>query len=282
MKLLAQKTNLELQARSGLPFSVYTVGTEHQPPITRLQGFSAHQLFLTFAGSGRFRAMGERSWRVLSSGSLLTIPAGCPYECIPSGREPWQIGYVTFTEERSGGLSEWIIGKEPQLWTIRDPALAFPYLERIWDVSGPDYDALTACERLFSFCLFVKGQSERSESPRESFPAGGSGAYAGHILDTAIRFLHDHLNRSITTAELAGYVGYSQRQLTRLFRLKFNTTPLQYLQDYRLRTGDSLLKDNPQLTIAQVAGYIGMSPEYFTRLYPCKALSVPKAACLQS
>lgn len=267
MKLLSQRSNLEMLTRSALPFSVYTVGTEHQPPITRVQGFSAHQLYLTFAGNGLFRAPGESTWRKLSAGSLLTIPAGYPYECIPMGSEPWRIGYVTFIEERSGGLCEWIVGKQPQLITIRDPELAFPFLERIWDASGPDYDAWSSCERLFSFCLFIKQQTEQDESPHVSFPVEGTGTYAGNILDTAIRFLHDHVNRSITIAELADYVGYSQRQLTRLFRLKVKTTPLQYLQAYRLRTGYSLLKDNPLLTIAQVTTYIGMSPEYFSRLY---------------
>lgn len=267
MKLLAQRNNLDVGAHSALPFAVYTVGTEHQLPITRLKGFSAHQLFLTFGGAGQFRALGEPAWKTLTAGTLLTIPAGCAYECLPAGSEPWRIGYVTFTEQPNGMLANWIVGVQPKLTALDDPAPAFPLLERIWEVSGPAYDPWQACERLFAFCLYLKRQSGRDPTPREAQPDDMRGSYADTILATAIRFLHDHLNHPITIAELADYVGYSQRQLTRLFRRKLRTSPLQYLQEYRLRTGDSLLKDNPALTIAQAAANVGMSPEYFTRLY---------------
>ncbi|TLS49279.1 AraC family transcriptional regulator [Paenibacillus antri] len=279
MPLLPQRSNPVLHDRAKLPFAVYTVGTEHQQPIARLRGFSAHQLFLTFAGSGRFRTLDGSGWRTLSAGTLLTLPADCPYECVPLGDEPWRIGYVSFAAEASEGWTEWIVGGRPRFATIREPELALAGLERIWDVCGPAFDPWAACERLFAYCLLLKRQTDpEAAPPREAATADDGGAYAERILDAAIRYMHDHLDRPVAIAELAGCVGYSQRQLTRLFRRKLKTTPLRYLQDYRLRTGDSLLKDNLQLTIAQTAASVGMSPEYFSKMYKKRFGRLPSEA----
>lgn len=84
MELLPLRSNLTHSLRELLPLSVYTAGTEIQPPITRMKGFSAHQLFLTLSGSGRFRRLqvNKDKWDILGPGQLLYIPpAACTSIC---------------------------------------------------------------------------------------------------------------------------------------------------------------------------------------------------------
>ncbi|MDT3425853.1 hypothetical protein J2Z22_001372 [Paenibacillus forsythiae] len=102
MKLLQLHTNLNASFAGDVPLYVYTVETEKQPPITRLNGFSAKQLFFTIAGGGEFRLLGQDNWDILMPDRLLYIPGGLPHEYVPKGREPWLTGYVTFVEKEDG------------------------------------------------------------------------------------------------------------------------------------------------------------------------------------
>lgn len=65
--------------------------------------------------------------------------------------------------------------------------------------------------------------------------------------------------------------------LTRLFRQSIGLTPLQYLQQIRLRTARLLLQDHPELTVRQAASYVGLEPVYFTRLYKREFHRLPSA-----
>ncbi|WP_373230704.1 hypothetical protein [Cohnella sp.] len=65
------RSNSSHQFEEGLPFAVYTVGTEMQASITRLEGFSANQLFLTFSGKGKLRLLGQDKWDIINPGTLL-------------------------------------------------------------------------------------------------------------------------------------------------------------------------------------------------------------------
>lgn len=267
LELLSLRSNSLYQIDEGLPFAVYTAGTEIQSPITRLEGFSANQLFLTFSGKGRFRLPGQDKWDILQPHMLLYIPAGKPHEYMPEGVEPWYVGYVTFVENEAGMLSGWGFGAESFHCPFKEKERLYDLLKKIWSLSGAQHDEWAATECLFAFCLELKRQLQSTS--KVSISAFTNRAYEDQhtIVDIAVRFLHDHLERHITMGELAAHVGYSQKQLTRLFRNSLQMTPLQYLQQLRLRTASLLLAEQPNMSIRQAAAYIGMEPVYFTRLF---------------
>lgn len=270
MELLGLRSNGVHDLEEGLPFAVYTVGTEMQQPITRVEGFSAGQLFLTFSGVGRFRLIGQNKPDILEPGSLLYIPAGVPNEYMPVGDEPWFVGYVTFVEREPGLLAAWGFGRDPFIRRIGNPDLLYARIETIWSLSGPQHEPWKATEALFAFCLELKKQLHE-HPPGLAKPtvtvSANSSVIPHPAVESAVRFLHDHLERSLTVRELADYAGYSQKQLTRLFRRHLGQTPLQYLLQLRLRTAALLLHEHPGLTIRQAAAYVGMEPVYFTRLF---------------
>ena len=87
-----------------------------------MKGFSAHQLFLTISGSGRFRRLGsdKDKWDILTSGNLLYIPAGCAHEYRPQDGEAWHVSYVTFLENFGNTLTGWGFRDMPRLLAVND------------------------------------------------------------------------------------------------------------------------------------------------------------------
>lgn len=66
-----------------VPFTVYTVGMEQQGVLSRLEGFSAHQLLITVSGRGRAHLLGQNKWDILEENTVLYVPAGFPNEYMP-------------------------------------------------------------------------------------------------------------------------------------------------------------------------------------------------------
>ena len=267
MELLTLRGNLNQTLSELLPLTVYTAGMENQRSITRMKGFSAHQLFLTISGSGRFRRLGSEKdkWDILKSGNLLYIPAGCAHEYMPQDSEAWHVAYVTFLENFGNTLKGWGFRDIPRLFTVTDIPAITGRIRDIWTHSGGAPDLWHTSEALYALMLHIL-KSNQEQLPSAS-PVALPDSYRESAVDTAVQFLRDHLNRPITIASLAEHVGYSQKQLTRLFRSALDTTPLQYLHKLRLHTARQMLNEYPDLSIRQIAAYVGMEPVYFTRLY---------------
>ncbi|WNR46086.1 AraC family transcriptional regulator [Paenibacillus roseipurpureus] len=260
--MLTLRSNLILTSQD-LPLTVYTVGTERQPPITRLHGFSAKQVLLTLNGHGQFRCLGEDKWDILAPGSLLFIPDSLPHEYMPQGTSPWHVGYVTYLEKEPGistglGYEHDCLYFEPQ-----DTKRIYALIEKIWQHSGPDYDRWVTAETMFALLMEMNRQTQPKHVDAQKRPIH----YRDKVVDRATRFIHDHLQREITVAELATYVGYSTKQLLRLFVNVYGTTPLQYLLRVRMQTAATLLEQHPSMPIQEVAALVGMEPVYFSRIF---------------
>ncbi|WP_274365126.1 helix-turn-helix domain-containing protein [Paenibacillus thermotolerans] len=266
MKLLPLRANRRRTAEQHIPVTVYTVGTELQPPTTRLNGFSADQLFITFSGTGVFKRRGQDQWDIIEPDSFFYIPAGVPHEYLPQGEEPWFIGYVSFDEHRPGLLESFGFGGEPFHQAVKHTGRLYELLEQIWAQAGPDSEGWRSAELFLSFCL---------ELNKQTVPRGAGSMqatarpvrYPDSLVESVVLFLHDFLQRDVTMAELSSHFGYSSKQLSRLFQQKHGTTPLQYLQRLRLQTAAQMLAENPSMTVRQAAAHIGMEPVYFARLF---------------
>ncbi|WP_040950177.1 helix-turn-helix domain-containing protein [Gorillibacterium massiliense] len=262
MKLLALRTNLDQGGYQGLPLTVYTVGTEKQPPMTRLTGFSAMQLLVTSSGSGRFRHFGQEKWDIITSDQVLYIPEGIAHEYEPIGDEPWMVGFVSF----KGNGECWGFSHQPFLLEVESTARLFEYIEQIWSISGPNHDLWTASGQLYVFLAELRRLSFSKENNAIQRD-GDASEYRSSIVQRATRFMQDHLFRQLTIADLSEQIGYSQKQMTRLFLHAFGTTPLQYLKQMRLDSAAVLLEERPNLPVQQVARQVGMEPVYFSRMF---------------
>jgi transcriptional regulator GlxA family with amidase domain len=80
-------------------------------------------------------------------------------------------------------------------------------------------------------------------------------------------WIQENYRSSIQLADIARQFRMSTRSLNRRFRSAANTTPVQYLQEFRLSQAKDLLKHS-NLVISEVADQVGYSDaSYFTALF---------------
>jgi AraC-like DNA-binding protein len=265
MKILSIRTNLSFEGADILPLIVYTVGTERQSPMTRIEGFSGMQLILTFSGRGKFRLLGQEKWDIVPAQSVLYIPEGLPHEYLSAGDTPWMVGFVSFKGMPHAG-EVWGMADAPFLRHVGEIGRLSALLERIWSYSGADHDVWAAAEHLYAFLTEMKKQTFASEQSSRQASLSPL-PYRDAIVLRTTKFMREHMPRDLTMADLSAQIGYSHKHLTRLFQQAVGTTPLQYLKRIRLQTAARLLEERRDLTVGEVANTVGMEPVYFTRMF---------------
>jgi AraC-like DNA-binding protein len=279
LRLLPIQINLQANlAPPHLPWSIYTVGIETQQAVTRVQGFSANQFFISFAGSGRFRLLNESVWTEVPAASLFYMPAQLPHEYVPDTEAPWLLGYVSITEHIPHSLRAWGFADTPLVLPLLNTAMLNPWMEQIWVFSGASYDLWQTTEHFLHFLLEIKKQlaSIQPIHIHHEPKYDNNRSYQDSIVEQAIRFMHDHMERTLTARDLAAFIGYSPKHLNRLFVTSTGMTAMQYMQHIRLQSGTILLAEQPHLTLRQVATQVGMQPAYFSRLFQRNFGTLPR------
>jgi CheY-like chemotaxis protein len=93
------------------------------------------------------------------------------------------------------------------------------------------------------------------------------GAETQRLVRQAMAYIHEHYFDPITRQDIAQHINVSEDYLTFCFRQELGTTPIKYLQRYRINQAKSLLK-NSQKTITEIALDVGFSDSgYFSRIF---------------
>jgi len=93
------------------------------------------------------------------------------------------------------------------------------------------------------------------------------GADTQRLVRQAMAYIHEHYFSSVSRQDIARHINISEDYLTFCFRQELGTTPIKYLQRYRINHAKSLLKDS-QKTITEVALDVGFSDSgYFSRVF---------------
>lgn len=86
------------------------------------------------------------------------------------------------------------------------------------------------------------------------------------LLD-ALSWMQSHMEKRLSTTELAARVGLSVRQLERLFRKNLDATPARFHSDLRLERGQQLLEQST-MSVMEIALACGFSSSsHFARAY---------------
>jgi AraC-like DNA-binding protein/quercetin dioxygenase-like cupin family protein len=101
-----------------------------------------------------------------------------------------------------------------------------------------------------------------------SYPGDGHSASQGLTkIANMIAHLEEHFREEIRLSHLAGIAGVSTRQLIRLFKDNFQTTPMAYVLNLRLHHGCSMLAQTSR-SITDIAYASGFNDSnYFTRQF---------------
>jgi len=74
-------------------------------------------------------------------------------------------------------------------------------------------------------------------------------------------YLHEFYNKPLTNAELAAYIGMSEKYFINFFRNQTGISPMQYLQNYRMQQAQILLAD-PGNSIADIATQLNFTDQF--------------------
>jgi signal transduction histidine kinase/DNA-binding LacI/PurR family transcriptional regulator/AraC-like DNA-binding protein/DNA-binding LytR/AlgR family response regulator len=100
---------------------------------------------------------------------------------------------------------------------------------------------------------------------------------ARRLVRLAMGYIHQNFAEPLSRGDIASHVGISEDHLTFCFRQELGTTPITYLQRYRINQAKTLLKDSPQ-TITEIALNVGFSDSsYFSRLFHRETGMSPEA-----
>lgn len=83
-----------------------------------------------------------------------------------------------------------------------------------------------------------------------------------------IDFIHEHYQESLILEQISDSAHIGTREALRCFRRSIQTSPIQYLMEYRIRKGANLLLNEPNKGIAEIAILCGFdSPSNFSKLF---------------
>lgn len=97
-------------------------------------------------------------------------------------------------------------------------------------------------------------------------------------LKRAIGYIMRHYSEQITLSDLSEHCNVSKQQLIRYFKKAFDTTPIEYINDYKLARAKELLFNSPSLLISEIASELGFSSQYyFTKLFTKRLGETPSS-----
>ncbi|MBO4754719.1 MAG: AraC family transcriptional regulator [Bacteroidales bacterium] len=260
---------VELQERDPITRSLYLTDIGYYPKAEhhhrrRLQPIDQYVLIHCVDGSGYYVLDGRR--REVRRGQYFILPPGKPHEYGTDPRDAWTIYWLHFRGEQAAIYAEG--ADEPRTIgvalhsRIGERILIFDELLTTLQAHQGLEDLRYASSLLHHFLATMRylGQYRRalrSDEPRD----------ACDVVEAAIHFMRENVERRVTLRDVAAYVGYSPSHFTTLFRRRIGQSPLAYFCRLKVERACHLLLHS-DLKVNQICYKVGIDdPFYFSRLF---------------
>lgn len=229
---------------------------------SRQEPINQYVMIYCKSGSGWLEFEGYRY--EVGSGSYFVLPPGQPHSYGAGGNEPWSIYWLHF---KGSAANQYFIPETGP--RIMKPALtarsgaSIEMLDEIMNILDRGYasDNLLYCCSLLHHFL---GALRFLHRPRGDKPTGDTG---GDMVNAAISFMKENLDRPLQPVEIADYVGCPQSQFSHCFTQTTGQSPMMYVNQLRINKACWML-DFTDLHINQISCQVGISdPYYFSRLF---------------
>ncbi|MBN2308146.1 MAG: AraC family transcriptional regulator [Candidatus Hydrogenedentes bacterium] len=245
----------------------WVLSANHQAPIPDWLSAGGHDVKTYFdiwyipRGSGAVRIDGV--WHPFGPGDLVTIKPGEAFQRERSAPgDPFESYYffVLPFGKRANRDDAALARRWPTKMSFKYSPAMRDWFRELFETytTRPPGHAL----RLKSFALLVlNAVLGRLGSPtQEDFPP----AYPQLL--AAREFIERHFAEPIALHDIAAHAGLSSSYLSGLFKRHFDTSPVDYLIDYRIRTARMLLAEGLSVTdTAEQAGFGSLY--YFSRVF---------------
>lgn len=227
----------------------------------RSESIGQYVLIYCVEGSGYFSIF-DKEYRVTGN-RFFVLPPGVPHTYGTDEQNPWTIYWIHYDGTMAAYYSSGLY--EPQELTpqansrFSDRISLFETIYRTleWGYSNENllYASSVLHHLLASFRFVHQFRGKWNESVQAD------------IVDTAIHFMEENIEKKLSVKELASYVGYSVSHLSALFHARTGLAPIACFNRLKIRRA-SLLLDTTDMRINQICHKIGICDcFYFSRWF---------------
>ncbi|WP_128100730.1 MULTISPECIES: AraC family transcriptional regulator [Paenibacillus] len=263
----------KIDETSRLPIYMTTVGYwEHQKDTDRPQGFPDYQIHQVIEGQGKLIIQDEE--HMVGPGDVFFLYPDIPHRYLPIS-DRWELAWISFQGREASELLSYAGITHSRVCRLTSNKLLQGLqhmLVREENVEDTQYE-IECSKWLYALLLDLKSMLIAPANQNDELQR----------LKPVLRYIAEHLDQSLSLAELAEVAVVSPQYLCRLFQRALSTRPLFYVNQQRINRSKQLMFSEMQLRIYEIAhrvGYenasyfcamfkrhTGMSPESFRKLH---------------
>ncbi len=234
--------------KENLPIYPVTLGLcRDQKYISRPNGAEFNHILYVSEGEGVFVFNGTRL--ILSAGNAFFFKKGIPVDYGPKSTD-FKTSWITFDGYGGEQLIKYFDAGDYEIMSFSDVELKIAEIASFTEKN--DSSALLSAKTYSLLVDFFFNLRERSRLP---------------ILEKAKHFIGQNYSKDLSVPEIANRLGISASLLFKLFREQEKTTPIEYLQDVRIRKACNMLISE-KLSISDIGSLCGFSDtSYFCKVF---------------
>lgn len=222
-----------------------------------------HETFIfqyTLSGCGEIKINGEVHSLPEGSAFMASVPSDCQYY-LPESSEEWRFIFITLVGEEAKRCWDFVNEKYGQVFNIADDNDLIQQLISIYvsiigsqpkdsyGISSKAYEFITHCYRHFELNPVITDD----EMPDD--------------IKKALLFIEENFANQLSVDEISEYLQLSNAHLSRKFKLHVGMSPLNYLNNFRIKKAINLLKTT-QKSIKDISELLGYSDaNYFCKVF---------------
>ena len=224
-------------------------------------------------GKGWYEVEGKR--REVNANQYFILPAGVPHVYGADSGNPWTIYWIHFRGPLAPHYAAGCI--DPQDVAPSADSRISTRIAMFEEIYGSLAASFTVESIRYAMASFQHYLASLRYLQQYRTAAGGRRTPDGGIIEAAIHFFNENIERHLTLAEVADYVGFSSSHLSAVFRQRTGHSPLNYFNILKIRRACEML-DSTDMKLNQISFKLGIDdPYYFSRLFS-KLMGVsPKA-----
>lgn len=217
-------------------------------------------------GSGWFSVNGSR--HEVKSNYYFILPSGKPHSYGSDPHNPWTIYWIHFNGELAShylpGTAKPVEIKPGLKSRIADRLDIFEEIMACMENGFDTENLLYACSIFHHFLGSLRFMTRFRSS---KFGHDTKAETVADIVEAAIHYMNENINKKLSTGSIAAYTGYSSSQFSLLFAKRTGMSPIAYFNQLKVNLAKRLLVES-NLKINQICHKVGIADQYyFSRLF---------------
>ena len=260
---------VERERKDALLSSLYITDIGYYPHAvnhyrSRPEGIQQYVLIYCVDGKGTYR-VGNKEYAVCSN-QFFVLPAGQPHSYAASDTEPWTIYWVHFSGTLASTYAKGAVTPQNVLPGMTSRISErnnifeeiFTTLSRGYDMEHLRY-ASSLLHHYLASMRYLNQYRHATDADRTMADSD--------VVDAAIRYMRENIEKKLTVSQLASYTGYSSSHLSALFKQQKGCGVIACLNIIKVQIASALLRST-DMKVNQLCHKVGLDDSYyFSRLF---------------